>query len=112
MSRMKTKDNLDRLREWFATPTPSWLVPEGDTFAGVAVYERLPENQKPDEDNRIGLATGKVMWDLTRGHEFAKTMPASAQPHPSWKGAPLVGFATSFEEAVTLLLGMEGGHRD
>ena len=100
---MKSKENLDRLREWFTSPTPEWLVPKGDTFAGVAVYERLPENQKPDEDNRIGLATSSTMWNLTKEHGYAKILPATYQPHFSWKGAPLVGFATTYEEAVALI---------
>ena len=93
-------DRTRNLREWFANEPPEWLVPVGDTFAGVAVYERLPEHRRDDEDNRLGLATGNSMVEFLNRQG---TLPATHQPGPSWKGAPLVGFAKTFDETVALL---------
>ena len=84
------RDDLDRLHEWFANEPPEWLVPVGDTFAGVAVYERLPEHRRDDEDNRIGLATGNSIVGSgrrppTSGHSSHKRTGLSRQrPTRSW----------------------------
>lgn len=94
------RDDINRLSGWFADPTPEWLVPVGDTFAGVAVYERLPEHRRPDEDNRIGLATGASMVDFLHRRG---SLPATHQPNRSWEDAALVGFAKTFDETVALL---------
>lgn len=86
------------INRWFDDPTG--LVPEGDTFVGVLVFERLtPVKRGP---MRIGIAIGTYMqrsWE----RKPDMTMPFSSTPSAAWSDARCVGFAATKEEALVLL---------
>jgi hypothetical protein len=86
------------INRWFDDPTG--LVPEGDTFVGVLVFERLtPVKRGP---MRIGIAIDTYMqrrWE----RDPTMTMPFSTLPSAAWKGAKVVGLGTTREEALVLL---------
>lgn len=94
------REAIDR---WFENPAS--VVPEGDTFQGVVVFERTsPTTRGP---MRLGVAADEFLkrqWDRKK---FQLTMPFSSQPSAAWAYARAVGFASSKEEALFLLFSAE-----
>jgi hypothetical protein len=90
------REDLDR---WFSNPAS--VVPAGDTFQGVIVFERrTPVTRGP---KRLGVAAGETLkrwWDR---EGTLLTMPFTSQPSEAWSKARAVGFATTRDEAVALL---------
>jgi len=84
---------------WFHDPTN--LVPTGDTFEGVLVFERCTPVKKGPM--RLGVAVGPYHKQRWVREGAGMTMPFTSQPSEAWSGARCVGLATTKEEALALL---------
>lgn len=85
------------VERWFAEPAS--VVAPSDTFHGVVVFERPGKRGQ----RRLAVAAGeslKQWWDRS---EQLLAMPFTAQPSKAWSQATAVGFASTKEEALSLL---------
>lgn len=96
---MSFRTNAERraeLAQWFGGPGPQPVI-DGETFAGVAVYEITePHRTGVRAQDRIGLA-----WPTD--YPPRPLLPFSCQPSDRWSNARLVGLARTIEDALDLL---------
>lgn len=99
-SRITEKAVRKTIDTWFGPAKPTWLVPEGEVFEGVIVFERILPSQDP---LRLAIAASSYERSRWEQQDRGFTMPAGGQPNNAWAGARAVGFAQSREVALALL---------